>query len=685
MIEFIDNFHFLRPWCLLFLFLPIGLYLKNIGVKSYTSSWENICDKNLLKFLLVSDSNSKRISMKKYIYTGIIAAAIGAAGPSWKKTEVPTFVVENPTMFVLSMARDMQLTDVTPSRLERAKFMISDIASSLNDGPFGLEVYSQEPYIITPLTDDVKIVKSLLPQIKPDIVPDHGDRLDRAIELAVKRFKAAGYTNGNIILFASDVGQQLETAINEINKAQKLGYVVHIVDTSFLANDKMKMLAEKGNGIYLSVRETSVKKLIDNITQKNQEKIALSQNLRAIYSDYGYYLVFVVLICLLPFFRRGLLVAVLYLSFISNAEASFFLNDNQEGLKLFKQEQYDKALIKFKDPVWRGISLYKQDKAEEALKEFAKSESDATFYNSGVILTKMCEYEKALAAFNKALQINPANSDAKYNKKVLDDLFEKAKEDPSVLNCDDQKNQQQNQDNNKQQDNKQNQQGQDNQNQDQNNNQNDGENGKDDNQQDGQNENDKQDESNQNNQDENKDSSTDDKNNQNEQNSQQNQKNEGNQDKQEQKDSEKDSSADNQQNSENTDESSKQENSQSGKGNQNNSQEQNGNENNSAPSDENVDDKNAPEEKGNTPAEANKDSGDEQKSKNEKGQDDNATEMQEEEVESQIMNMKKGDENTKYDEEALAMQRRYREIPEDPGGLLREFIKKEYMKDRYHD
>ena len=31
------------------------------------------------------------------------------------------------------------------------------------------------------------------------------------------------------------------------------------------------------------------------------------------------------------------------------------------------------------------------------------------------------------------------------------------------------------------------------------------------------------------------------------------------------------------------------------------------------------------------------------------------------------------------------MLMQYLEIPEDPGGLLREFIKKEYVKDRYRD
>ena len=49
------------------------------------------------------------------------------------------------------------------------------------------------------------------------------------------------------------------------------------------------------------------------------------------------------------------------------------------------------------------------------------------------------------------------------------------------------------------------------------------------------------------------------------------------------------------------------------------------------------------------------------------------------------MGVKKGKEDEEYDEEALIMQRKYREIPEDVGGLLREFIKKEYVKDRYRD
>ena len=147
MTDFIQNFHFLRPWVLLFFILPIIFYFKKIGLKNLYSSWENICDKNLLDFLLSDKARHKKISIGKYFYTGLIAAIIAAAGPTWKKIEIPTFVIENPSMVVLSLAQDMQLTDISPSRLGRSKFIVSDIADSLPEGQFGLEVYSQDYFI----------------------------------------------------------------------------------------------------------------------------------------------------------------------------------------------------------------------------------------------------------------------------------------------------------------------------------------------------------------------------------------------------------------------------------------------------------------------------------------------------------------------------------------------------------
>ena len=49
--EFVQNFHFLRPWVFLLLILPALLYKYCYTKMEAISSWEKVCDKNLLNFL----------------------------------------------------------------------------------------------------------------------------------------------------------------------------------------------------------------------------------------------------------------------------------------------------------------------------------------------------------------------------------------------------------------------------------------------------------------------------------------------------------------------------------------------------------------------------------------------------------------------------------------------------------
>ena len=174
MTEFLTNFHFIRPWILLLLIIPLLFLWRKMKINSNVSSWEDVCDPHLLNFLLIKENQLSFFSLKKIIYLGIFSAIIAASGPSWKKTEIPTFVVENPNMFVLSLAQDMMLDDITPSRLDRAKFVISDLANAFPQGQFGIEVYSEEPYIISPISDDVNLLKNLLSiQDSSDFLGDH--------------------------------------------------------------------------------------------------------------------------------------------------------------------------------------------------------------------------------------------------------------------------------------------------------------------------------------------------------------------------------------------------------------------------------------------------------------------------------------------------------------------------------
>ena len=76
--DLFHNFHFLRPWLLVFLLLPLLLFFKKLKTGGNASSWADVCDKNLLNFLLVSNSGQRHFSVKKLIYTGLAVAAIAA-------------------------------------------------------------------------------------------------------------------------------------------------------------------------------------------------------------------------------------------------------------------------------------------------------------------------------------------------------------------------------------------------------------------------------------------------------------------------------------------------------------------------------------------------------------------------------------------------------------------------------
>ena len=651
MIDFIYNFHFLRPWILLFLIIPVFLRMKKIKIKGASSSWENICDKNLFEYLAVSNKKFKRKSFTKYVYIGLISAIIAAAGPAWKKVETPSFIIENPTIFVLSLSPDMEVVDMKPSRLERAKFFISDILDVSKQGQFGLIAYSQEPFNITPITDDAKLIKSILPQVTADIMPGYGDRLDRAIDFAKNRLKQAGFSDGNIIILASDIGQRFDEALEKASNHGLEKYDIHVIDFSYDGTEKLKLIASKGNGVYMLAKNNDAKLLTDRIKVINEEKTRASKNLRLIYLDFGYYLLIIPMFCLLMFFRKGILI-LFFILFAESAHAGFLTNSNQDALKLFNNNEFEKALSLFNDKNWKSVTLYRLDRFEEALKEIENEKSELSMYNKGVILTKLCKYEDAKKMFDQVIKLNPNNDDAKYNIEKLNELFLKAKEDPSVLKCDNQQqNNKNNQDNNNNND-KNNEDKKNNDTQDKNSDNNDKQNNNQEENQQEQNNNDEQ------------DNTSDNSNNQN-----QEQQEDNNNNNQQQKE-------ENQQNNDNE----KNKESPINEEDKNNQKQDKQNSASNEKKENNNDNENS---KQNTPMDNENGEGKEQNNdKNEENNNDgnNETEQQQE---LERVGAKTGDKDEEYDEKALMMERKYREIPEDIGGLLREFIKKEHMKDRY--
>ncbi len=572
MSEFWHNFHFLRPWLLLLLALPLWGYCRYFkGVKNQ-SSWEKVCDKKLLDFLLVKGSARQRKNIGYIGLSGMLAAVIAAAGPSWEKKDIPSLAPENPLMLVLNLSSDMEARDITPSRLERAKFMISDLLKLVKTPQAGLIVYSDEPFLISPITEDAQIVSNLLPSVVRDIMPVNGNRPDRAIDLAVEKLKNAGYAKGNIIVITAEAGQRFDQALAATKKAKNAGFILNIIGMSKEKSEKLQLIAEAGGGSYLpyNAGDSGISRLAGRFNAQTGD-LKISENLRTQWLDVGYWLVFLPLLCCLYFFRRGIVWGMIFFVWASQAQAGFFLNDNQEGLRAFQQEDYQKAAEKFDVPSWKGSSFYRMGDYQKAYENFAGGKDATALYNQGNALAKAGKIEEAVKKYEEVLLQDPQHEDAKFNLEYLKKQQEQNQQQQN--NQDQQNNQQQNQQ-------QQNQQPQ---------------------QQDGNN----------------------------------------------QQDSEQ-RSGENQEQSQDQD--------------QGRQPQDNAESDFSQNDDQNQFEQNQPQPMSGQPQE----SGSEEEEKPQTGSGEDA---QEEE----------------FDEEAQARAQQYREIPENPGGLLKAFIRREYMKKRYEE
>ena len=134
----------------------------------------------------------------------------------------------------------------------------------------------------------------------------------------------------------------------------------------------------------------------------------------------GWYFLWLPALLLLGYFRRGLLViVVMFLLFGQPVQASWFLNDNQEALKNFKEQNYGAAAEKFTDTQWKASAAYKSGDYDAAFKNFAKGNDVTALYNQGNALAKGGKIDEAIKKYEEVLQQKPDFEDAKFNLEYL--------------------------------------------------------------------------------------------------------------------------------------------------------------------------------------------------------------------------------------------------------------------------
>ncbi len=455
----LENFHFIRPWWLLAL-VPLALLVwrvyRPIGGDN---PWSRIVDARLLPLLMVGRAPKENHTALWLVAIGWIIAVLALADPTWERKPQPVYQTTAARVIVLDLSRSMDATDLTPSRLVRARYKIEDVLAQSSEGQTGLVVYAGDAFTVSPLTRDVNTIRALLKVLAPGIMPTQGSRADLGLLKAGELLRQAGASNGQVLLIADGVDAD-EAAASERAAARLRsgGYRVSVLgigtaDGVPLTNAQgglvrdaagkivnprldataLQSLARAGGGEYRSITDNgeALNALLSNHQPLHAEAATQTDVTAQGWKEQGPLLAVLLLPLAALAFRRNWLLGVMLLVGIAMPPQpamaatwdDLWRRPDQQAAKALGAGDYAKASELATDADRRGSAEYKRGNYQLALDNFAHTTGADADYNRGNALAKLGRYQDAIAAYDKSLKENPGGEDARVNKASVEALL----------------------------------------------------------------------------------------------------------------------------------------------------------------------------------------------------------------------------------------------------------------------
>ena len=114
-------------------------------------------------------------------------------------------------VFALDVSKSMLAEDIAPTRLEKAKQIISKIIDKLGSDRVGVIIYAGNSYPLLPITTDHAAAKMFLQNANPDMVSSQGTAINEALNLAKTYYNNDEQTNRFLIIISDGEDHQEET------------------------------------------------------------------------------------------------------------------------------------------------------------------------------------------------------------------------------------------------------------------------------------------------------------------------------------------------------------------------------------------------------------------------------------------------------------------------------------------
>lgn len=258
------------------------------------------------------------------VFAGLAFLVVAFTNPQWGYRKEKVKQTSADMYIALDISSSMMAEDVAPSRLERAKYIASQIAESFRSDRLALILFAGNAYLQTPLTSDFAAVQMFIRAAHPGQAATQGTSFSDAIDLVLRAHREEN-TAKLAMLFLTDGENHDQEAIENMQNARDAGIVPFIIAIgteqgatiptvtagnadvkrdrqgnpviSKLNTTFLKELAVAGNGKVIPYQEAE--KIIPELKQQiaGLEKLEMEARSFSDYRSYFQYFLFFALCC----------------------------------------------------------------------------------------------------------------------------------------------------------------------------------------------------------------------------------------------------------------------------------------------------------------------------------------------------------------------------------------------------
>jgi len=182
----IELFHFLRPLWLIAVPAIVVLWWYARWRRAADDSPGELLPPHLWAALTVNRENRKRFRPVDLATLLALMVVLAGAGPTWSKQPSPWFAETAPLVVAIEVSDSMRASDVTPTRLDRARFKLLDLIEARTGSRTAIIAYADSAHIVVPPSRDKAVIKPLLESLDPAIMPLPGANAANVLPLALK-------------------------------------------------------------------------------------------------------------------------------------------------------------------------------------------------------------------------------------------------------------------------------------------------------------------------------------------------------------------------------------------------------------------------------------------------------------------------------------------------------------------